>query len=995
MQLSPLQSENLANSLRRHISGEVLCDDYRRALYSTDASLYQIQPLAVVVPKSREDVAACVAIAAEHRAPLVARGSGTSLSGQSIGAGIVVDFSKYLNRIVDLDAGSRTARVEPGVVLDQLNAAAAPHRLQFGPDVATSNRANIAGMIGNNSAGSRSIRHGKTVDNVQELSVLSSDATPATLRPLTAEQLHAEQGRGDRWGAIYRAIARIVDAEHEEIVARFPPILRRVSGYNLDEFVPECRDRFPVPPNVERIRRSEAERFPGANFNLSKLIVGAEGTLACVTEAVVHLVPLPARRGVIVLHFDSLEAAVAAVGPVLACRPSAAELLDGQIIRLAEKSLEYRHYLDFVVGKPESLLLVEFSGETDEEIRRSAADLADRVRWLPGLFHTLEALDRERCNHIWACRKASLPLLYGVPGVRKPIAFVEDTAVDPSRLVEFVARFREIIARAGTVGAFYGHASVGCLHIRPMLDAADRGDRALIAKISTEVCELVMEFHGAMSGEHGDGLARSYLNERLFGPRLYAAFKQVKAAFDPAGILNPGKVVDGPGPLENLRQGGGYRPLEITTTFDFRREGGFLRAAEMCNGSGVCRKRATGTMCPSFMATGDEEHSTRGRANALRLVLSGALPPAELTGRKLYDTFDLCLQCKGCKAECPSNVDVAKLKAEFLHKYHAEHGVPLAARLMGDVARLNRWGSALAPLSNWARNIPGAAMLLQRIAGIDSRRPLPRFERNHFRRWFRRRGRASKASADAAQRGPIVLLDDCLTSFCEPRVNRAAVAVLEAAGYEVHLAGLECCGRAAISNGLLDEARHLAERNISRLLPWAERGVPIVGCEPSCLLALVDDYLDLVPGDDARRVAAAASLIETHLVREKVREKGTRLKKNESRPVFTLLHGHCHQKALIGMGDTVNILTNVLGAAPTLVDSGCCGMAGSFGYEHYDLSMTIGERVLFPAVRTAADAVIVAPGFSCRHQIEHGTGRRAKHPIELVAEMLDDVAPEK
>ncbi len=688
------------------------------------------------------------------------------------------------------------------------------------------------------------------------------------------------------------------------------------------------------------------------------------------------------------LHFDSLEAAVAAVGAVLACRPSAAELLDGQIIRLAEKSLEYKHYLDFVVGKPESLMLVEFSGETDEEIRRSADELADRLRGQPGLFHTLEALDRERCNHIWACRKASLPLLYGVPGLRKPIAFVEDPAVDPSRLVEFVARFREIIARAGTTGAFYGHASVGCLHVRPMLDAADRGDRALIARISSEVCDLVIEFHGAMSGEHGDGLARSYLNERLFGPRLYAAFKQVKAAFDPAGILNPGKVVDGPSPLENLRQGNGYQPLEISTTFDFSREGGFLRAAEMCNGAGVCRKLQTGTMCPSFMATGDEEHSTRGRANALRLVLSGALPPGELTGRKLYDTFDLCLQCKGCKAECPSNVDVAKMKMEFLHKYHAEHGMPLGARLMADVARLNRWGSALAPFSNWLRNVPGAAMLLQRIAGIDARRPLPRFERNHFRQWFRRRAKSSNmSSADAPMRGPIVLLDDCLTSYCEPRVNRAAVAVLEAAGYEVHLAGLECCGRAAISKGLLDEARHLAQRNIARLLPWAERGVPIVGCEPSCLLTLVDDYLDLVPGEDSRRIAAAASLIETHLVRtDALPKKGTRVKKNDSRPL--LLHGHCHQKALIGMADTITLLSNIHGAVPTLIDSGCCGMAGSFGYEHYDLSMKIGERVLFPAVRTATDSIVAAPGFSCRHQIEHGTGRAAKHPIELVAEML-------
>ncbi len=985
VKLSPSQPENPLNSLTDHVAGDVYLDTHHRALYSTDASLYQIQPLAAVAPKTRDDVLVALQTAAEHRVPLIARGSGTSLSGQAIGAGIVLDFSKYLNRIVELDPVGGTARVEPGVVLEQLNAATAKHALQFGPDVATSNRANIGGMIGNNSAGSRSIVHGKTVDHVIALECLAADGAAATLAPCTPEQLQAEQRRTDRWGEAYRVVPRIIGENREEIVRRFPAILRRVSGYNLDEFVPECRGRYPLPPSVARVRQLEAERFPGADFNLAKLIVGAEGTLGCVTEATLHLVPLPARRGIVVLHFNSLAAAVGCIGAVLECRPSAAELLDGQIIRLAEKSLEYRNYLDFVIGRPESLMLVEFSDETDEAVARRAKELTDRLNGFAGLEHVLLALEPALCDHVWACRKAALPLIYGIPGLRKPLAFVEDAAVDPSRLPEFVARFREIIARAGTEGAFYGHASVGCLHIRPLLDPASRGDLTRLETISREVCDLVIEFGGAMSGEHGDGLARSYLNERMFGPAIYRAFKEIKAAFDPANIFNPGKIVDGPPPTQNLREGADYHPIEVPTVMDFSRERGLAGAAQMCNGAGVCRKLKTGTMCPSFMVTGDEEHSTRGRANALRLILSGALPPEELTGRRLFDTFDLCLQCKGCKAECPSNVDVAKMKAEFLHHYQAANGTSFGTLLMAHVASVNHLGSVFAPVSNWLLRAPGAAWLRERMAGLDRRRPLPRFVRQHFAKWFsNRRGRSTSAPAT---RGLIVLLDDCLTSFCEPQVNRSAVKVLEAAGYEVHLAGLVCCGRAAISKGMLTDAKRLAEESIGQLAPWAERGIPIVGCEPSCVLTLTDEYRDLAPGPAAEMVAKATSLIDTHLVRAGV-ELLAPSQSGSPAASRLLLHGHCHQKALVGMRDTLDILKQLPAGETQLIDSGCCGMAGSFGYEHYDMSMKIGERVLFPAVRAAADATIVAPGFSCRQQIAHGTGRRAVHPIELLADAV-------
>ncbi len=984
MNVTPAQSSELIHLLKKRLSGEVAFDEYSRSLYSTDASIYQIMPLGVVLPRTRDDVVCAMQAAAEHQIAIIPRGGGTSLSGQSIGAGLIIDFSKYMRQI-EIDPASRTARVQPGVVLDQLNAAAAPHGLQFGPDVATSSRANVGGMIGNNSAGARSIWHGKTVDNVIALDVVLSDGTTTTFAPLTAQELTLQQTRADLVGQIHREVPRIVAANRTEIVARFPPILRRVSGYNLDEFVGECRGRYPTPRLLEGARQNEARMYPTAEFNLAKILVGAEGSLGTITEALVHLLPLPKVRGMLVLHFDSMAHAVASVGTILACEPSAAELLDGLIVRLAQKSLEYRNYLDFVVGQPESLVLVEFSGEHPAEVQAKVDALAAKLDGQPGLFHILPALEKKLCDHVWACRKAALPLLLGLPGTRKPVAFVEDGAVSPEHLPQFVERFLEIMARHGTDGAFYGHASVGCLHVRPMLDLRVPIDIDRLQKISQEVCDLVIEFHGAMSGEHGDGLARSYLNERLFGTQLYQAFKQVKAAFDPHNRMNPGKVVDGPSPIENLRYGAHYRTMDVPTTFDFTREGGFARAVELCNGSGVCRKLQTGTMCPSFMVTRYEEHSTRGRANALRMVLSGALPAAELTGERLFATYDLCLQCKGCKAECPSNVDVAKLKMEFLDGYYRQHGAPLGARLMAHAATINRLGSALAPLSNWAARLPGAGWLTERLLGIDRRRPLPRFEHNHFRKWFSRHRSLANGSGNhdqKASRGPIVLLDDCLTSYCEPLVNRAAVLVLQAAGYEVHLAGLACCGRTFASKGFLSQAQELARRNIEHLLPWARRGVPIVGCEPSCLLMLVDEYPDLVPGPDAQTVASQAALVDTHLVRAGV---ALPLRRAAQKIV---VHGHCHQKALVGVQDTMSALAMIPGAEVQLLDSGCCGMAGSFGYEHYEMSMAIGQRVLFPAVRSAPDAQIIAPGFSCRHQIQHGTGRQAKHPLELLAERL-------
>jgi FAD/FMN-containing dehydrogenase/Fe-S oxidoreductase len=970
----------LEDELRERLSGDVRFDEMTRGLYSTDASIYQISPVGVVLPRSKADVQTAVEIAARHRVPILPRGSGTSLSGQTVAAALVIDFSKYMNRIVDFDPERRLVRVQPGVVLDQLNAALAPLKLQFGPDVATSSRANLGGMIGNNSAGSRSVRQGKVIDHVRELTVLLADGSEIVCGPCTGQVLQKKSSQSNREGEIYRRFPAIVAENRREILARYPRILRRVSGYNLDAFVREIYEQSPIAPVAAQLDREWPDR---REFNLARLIVGAEGTLGTVTEALLHVVSLPAERGVVCLQFRTIDAALESVTKILACQPSAVELLDRNIVELSRTNLKYRKSLAFVEGTPEALLIVEFAGDTPVQVADGMQLLEQKLHGQAGLEKLLPARDAGERDQIWNCRKAGAPLLLGIPGARKPIAFVEDTAVDPTKLPEFTRRFRKILDRHGITGAYYGHASVGCLHIRPMIDTKAAGDLRILKAVSDEVAALVQEFGGAMTGEHGDGLARSYHNLKLFGPKLFAAFGEVKRLFDPAGLMNPGKVTETPSPIENLRYGTDYPGARVPTFQDFSREErfadapgqGFLAAAEMCNGSGVCRKTASGTMCPSFMATHDEEHSTRGRSNALRLALTGQLPAGSLTSQRMWEVMDLCLMCKGCKAECPSNVDVAKLKVEFLGHYYAQHRPSPGTVLMAHVASVNRIGSALAPLSNVLANLPGAGSLAEWLTGIDQRRSLPRFVRHNFAKWFD----GHEPHPHAGRAGRVVLLDDCLTSYCEPEINQAAVQLLERAGFAVVRAGLWCCGRPFISKGLVEKGKTLARRNVGRLVEFVDEGLPILGAEPSCLLTLVDEYPDLFPSAATARVREHSFLVDGWLA-DQIAAGNANL---EFEPLETpaLLHGHCQQKALVGTAATKRALGLIPGLAVREVDSGCCGMAGSFGYDHYDISQTIGNRALFPAVREHTGPIIAAPGFSCRHQIADGTGRKAEHPV--------------
>jgi FAD/FMN-containing dehydrogenase/Fe-S oxidoreductase len=957
----PSIGSDLERELRRVVEGEVRFDDYSRLLYSTDASMYQVEPIGVVLPRSKDDARAVLELANRYNVPVLPRGGGTSLVGQTVNHAVVLDFSKYMNRVLEVSREELWCQVEPGVIQDELNAHVRPMGLLFGPDTSTSNRATLGGMSGNNSAGAHSIAYGKTIDHVLELTCLLADGSEVTLRDLTPAELEAKSRADGLEGQIYREVRRLVDQHADEIRARYPKLMRRVSGYNLDEFVK------PQP------------------FGLHRLAVGSEGTLVAVVEMKVRLVPRPTFTALDVIHYHDLQAALESSVDLLTTGPYAVEVTDKMILELARQNIEQRTRMGFVQGDPAAIMMVEYSGESEAEVRAKVEALeALRARKRIGYAAHI-AYDPAEQQSIWKLRKAGLGLLLGTKGDRKPIAFVEDTAVEPAKLGSFIARFREILGRHGAAAGYYGHCSVGCLHIRPLINLKDAGEIRKMRAIAGEITALVMEFGGGLSGEHGDGRARSPFNETLYGPRLYDAFRQVKRAFDPKGILNPGNIVDASPMTEHLRYGPEYRAWEPETLLDFSGQGGFAGAVEMCNGIGVCRKKLEGTMCPSYMATLDEEHSTRGRANALRAVLSGKVPRSEFTGRRLYEVLDLCLECKACKAECPANVDMAKIKYEFLAHYYRAHGLPLRNRLFGRIHTLARVGSALAPLSNWIARSAPHRWLLERVAGIDRRRPLPQFAAQSFERWFGRRQPEGNG-----ERGEVVLFHDTFNTYQTPSVAIAATRLLENLGYRVVLADRGCCGRPMISKGMLDEARTAAADNVGRLAGAAGQGRPIVGLEPSCLLTLRDEYPELLRSEAARVVARQSFLLEEFLRKELAAGHPLFARARGATGRQVLLHGHCHQKALVGTAPTVAVL-KAAGYQVTEVDAGCCGMAGSFGFEaeHYELSVKIAERRLAPAVRAAgADVAVCAPGISCRQQVEHTTGRTAKHPAELLWEAL-------
>ncbi|HEY7539051.1 MAG TPA: FAD-linked oxidase C-terminal domain-containing protein, partial [Methylomirabilota bacterium] len=879
---------------------------------------------------------------------------------------LVLDFSRYMDQVLEVNAEELWVRVQPGLVQDNLNDHVRPRGLGFGPDTSTSSRATLGGMLGNNSGGSHSIAYGLTVEHVIELTTILADGSRVVFGEVTPDEFAGKCRAPGLEGQIYREVARIRDTYADDIRQKYPPHWRRVMGYNLNELVPAIGRRHAT----------------NGALNMARLIVGSEGTFVSVVEAKMRLIRRPKRTAVEVIHYREIQEALESSSSLLETGPYAVELTDKMILDLARNNIEQSQRMGFVHGDPGAIMIVEYAGETDAEVRAKIEALDARRQRERFGYAAHVAYDTAEQQSIWKLRKAGLGLLLGMKGDKKPIAFVEDTAVAPQHLAEFVSRFREIFAKHDTEGAYYGHCSVGCLHIRPVIDLKTPRGLEQVKAIADEITDLVVRFNGTISSEHGDGRARSPYLERMYGPRIMQAFRELKRAFDPDNRMNPGNIVAPAGVTEHLRYGTQYTTWEPKTLLDFSEQGGFAASIEMCNGVGACRKTLEGTMCPSYMATKDEEHSTRGRANALRAVLSGRLPAKEFTGRRLYEVMDLCLECKGCKAECPSNVDMAKLKYEFLHHYYGANGLPLRNRLFGRIARMNRLGSRLPGLFNWLSSLAPSRWALEKLAGIDRRRPLPALAAQTFTDWF-----AGHTPTSAAPRGEVVLFHDTFTTYNVPEIARAAVGVLEAAGYRAVLVDRKCCGRPLISKGMLGEAREHAIWNVERLAPYARRGVPIVGLEPSCLLTLRDETVDLVRTDDARTVAKQSFLFEEFLMRE--RGRGLELAFG-AKGKKALLHGHCHQKALVGTAPTVAVL-RWAGFDVQEVDSGCCGMAGSFGFEreHYDISISLGNRRLAPAVKAApAQTEIVAPGISCRQQIQHLAGRRAKHPAEVLLESL-------
>ena len=967
-------SSELEQQLSETLAGEVRFDRYSKALYSTDASLYQIQPIGVVIPRDKQDVIQTVRIAAERGVPILPRGGGTSLAGQSVGAAIVLDMSKYMNQLLEVNVEEQWARVEPGIVLDELNAQLKPHGLMYAPDVATSSRANVGGTIGNNSAGSHSLIYGKTIDHVISLEVVLANADTITAEPLSLQELETKK-QGDTLEArIYRELCRVCAENESEIRKRYPRLLRRVAGYNLDEFIPNAGSKEVTP---YRRDGCDADR----PFSLAKILVGSEGTLATTVEATVNLVPIPKLTALCVVHFESLVGAMEAMEPILACNPTAVELIDKTILDMARGSLEFSRLTTFIEGHPDALLAVEFYGESRSALESQLGTLEKALKSAGFGYAFVRCFTAEEKARVWETRKAGLGLLMGMKGDAKPVGFVEDAAVPIANLPEYVRRFDAIVTAHGTTAAYYAHASVGLLHNRPIVNLKSETDIQKMHSIAAAVRDLLMELDGAMSGEHGDGLVRSEWIESMFGADIYQALVEVKRAFDPKGIMNPGKIVDAPPMTENLRFGADYNTVKVDTYFDFSSQDGFGGAIEMCNGVGACRKTLTGTMCPSFIGTREEEHSTRGRANALRSIISGALPHTELTGERLQEVLDLCLGCKACKAECPSNVDMAKIKYEVMAHYHKANGLPLRRRLFGEIAALAPIGSMFAPLSHWAVNNGLSKWMAEKLIGVDRRRDMPTFVRPTFEQWFRKR--KDRRTSDKQ----VVLFSDTFMNYSEPSIGKAAVALLEACGFEVLLPEKRCCGRPLISEGMLDRAVENANFNIAALRGYADSGIPIVGCEPSCTSTLTDDYVDLIGTPDAKRVAEATCSFEEFWTR--CVDAGDMPLEFSDVPHDILLHGHCHQRALVGTQPTVQMLTLPAAHEVSVIDSSCCGMAGAFGYEkaHYDLSMKIGELRLFGAIREkpAGSFTLCAAGFSCRHQLAHGTGVQPKHPVEVLA----------
>ncbi|KPK84175.1 MAG: Fe-S protein [Phycisphaerae bacterium SM23_33] len=918
--MSKSQPASFEQDLRRGVRGEVLFDDVLLGVYATDASIYQIRPTAVVLPRDEDDVLAAVKTARDHGVSILPRGAGTSLGGQAVAPAMILDFCKYMNALLELNAAERWVRVQPGLVLDEFNAALAPHGLHFAPDPATSSRATIGGIIGNNSSGTKSIVYGITNDHVLQTRVILSDGSVLELGELTKAQYDARANGERREAAILAGFRRIVESNRDEIARRYPKVMRRVQGYNLDSFTRTDR------------------------WNLAKLMVGSEGTLGVVVEAKLNLEPLPKFKVLVVAHFAELLEAIAAVAPVLEHGPSAVEILDSEVLAMARRNLNVAPLCGFLEGDPAAVLVIEFFGDAPGEVARKAAELTRDLQQRRLGYACPTITEPSEQAKVWAVRKSGLGLMLGMKGRRKPTPFIEDCCVPVEVLPEYIGKLLRFCEQRGVPVAMYAHASVGTIHVRPILDLKRQEDIDYMKAIAEYAFGLVTGYGGSWSGEHGDGRIRSPFLRRYFGPEVYGALKAVKRLFDPAGLMNPGVIVDS-GPMDrNLRYGTKYIAPDIATEYRYRDVGGFAAAVEMCSGVGACRQGLAGSMCPTYRLTRRTEQSTRGRANALRLAMSGQLGPGALAGQAVREVMDLCLGCKSCKSECPSNVDMARLKSELLQMWRDAHGAP-------------------------------------RPIEMDARRQVPARADEPLTEWFARR---SKPGGRGGSK--VVLFDDACMNEYDAATGKAAVELLESCGYEVILARAGGSQRDRISRGLLREARLEGEKTLRKLDAFIQQGLKVVVCEPTCASALTDDLPDLIDDEPlGRRIAEGVMMIDVFLAAEVAEGRLTCAFASPFEKI--LIHANCHQKSLYGTAAMTGLLGRVPGLSVSEIDAGCCGLTAAFGYrkEQYDVSMAIGEQRLFPAIRSRPDgAVVVACGFDCRRQIADGTGVKALHWVETI-----------
>lgn len=992
VRMAPLKPvSELAARLQREIEGEVLFDQASRGRYSTDASIYQVMPVGVVIPRNQQDLQLALDIARDARVPVLARGAGTSQCGQTVGEAVVLDTSRWLNQVVDFDQAAMTVVVEPGLVLDHLNRWLKPHGLWFPVDVSTGAQCTIGGMAGNNSCGSRSIKYGNMVHNVLGIEALLADGSRGRFGFI--EELSGTE----RVRQIADKVRQIAERENPNIREQFPKVLRRVGGYNLDIF--NCQN--PRPYNAD------------GRVNLAQLLVGSEGTLALTRRIKLRLSPLPVHKALGVVNFPTFYQAMDLTQHIVTLGPSAVELVDRTMIDLSLENPSFRPVIEkALIGKPKAILLVEFSGEDAAAVESQLAHLNELMGdlGLPGaVVNMVESAEQ---TALWNVRKAGLNIMMSMKGDGKPVSFIEDCAVPLESLAEYTDKLTQVFHKHGTEGTWYAHASVGTLHVRPILDMRRDGAGKMRA-IAEEASALVREYKGAFSGEHGDGICRGEWVAWQFGPQLNAAFKEVKQLFDPDNLFNPGKIVDTPRMDDHryFRFSQGYQGIPVApmldwSAWDIHRDpmtgeqsapgtaddptGGLLKAVEMCNNNGHCRKFDAGTMCPSFRISRDEQHLTRGRANTLRLALSGQLGSEGLASDDVKQALDLCVSCKGCKRECPTGVDMAKMKIEARAAWAKKHGVPLRERLVAEMPRYAAYAGRVSGIVSALERVPVLANWVKRSLGLAEQRALPKFRASYLGR-----ARMDDSTCGRAYDKEVLLFVDTFNNYLEPENAEAARRVLNAAGYQVHVnkAPRErplCCGRTYLAAGQVDKAKAEARRTLDYLMPFVERGVSIVGLEPSCLLTLRDEFLQYGYGKQAQALSEASFLFEEFLVRE---HKAGRLalKLKALAASQALLHGHCHQKAFDALRPVEQVLSWIPELQVKTVETSCCGMAGSFGYEreHYDASMQMAELALLPAVRQAGpEDLVVADGTSCRHQIQDGASRAAIHVARVLEQAL-------